>query len=202
MAFISTIPPSEATGEVREMYERQQKSWGFVPNYAKVFCHRPEIMKLWADLLRGIRAHIDKRRFELVTLAAAHELHSSYCSLAHGEALSEFLEQEGVKKLVGGDISDLSDAEQAMVKLARKVIRNSSSVTESDIAVLKEHGLSDGEIFDIVAAAAGRAFFASLVDALGAVPDAPFTDFEESFRNSLIVGRAIGSDEVELLPET
>ncbi len=202
MAFISTIPPSEATGEVREMYERQQKSWGFVPNYAKVFCHRPEIMKLWADLLRGIRAHIDKRRFELVTLAAAHELHSSYCSLAHGEALSEFLEQEGVKKLVGGDISDLSDAEQAMVKLARKVIRNSSSVTEADVAVLKEHGLSDGEIFDIVAAAAGRAFFASLVDALGAVPDAPFTDFEESFRNALIVGRAIGNEEVELLPET
>ena len=28
MAFIETIAPEEATGEVREMYERQQQSWG------------------------------------------------------------------------------------------------------------------------------------------------------------------------------
>lgn len=201
MAFISTISPSEAAGPVREMYERQQRAWGYVPNYAKIFCHRPEIMKLWADLLRGIRSHIDKRRFEIVTLAAAHELHSSYCSLAHGKALSEFLSEDEIKQLVSGDVDNLSPAEQAMVRLARKVIRNASSVTGDDIAALKEHGISDAEIFDIVAAAAGRAFFASLVDALGTVPDAPFTSFEESFRNSLLVGRPIGDDAPEYLPE-
>ena len=33
---------------------------------------------------------MDKRRFELVTFAAAHELRSSACSLAHGKVLEEF----------------------------------------------------------------------------------------------------------------
>jgi alkylhydroperoxidase family enzyme len=88
MAFIKTTAPSDATGETRAMYARQQAAYGYVPNYAKVFCHRPEVMKLWADLLYGIRRNLDRRRLELVTLAAAHEVRSSYCSLAHGKALT------------------------------------------------------------------------------------------------------------------
>ena len=50
MPFIDTIPESEIGADVRAMYERQQTFWGFVPNYAKVFCWRPEIMGLWAQL--------------------------------------------------------------------------------------------------------------------------------------------------------
>ena len=90
MSFLKTTPPSEATGAVRALYERQQGGWGFVPNYARPFSHRPEIMSLWADLQRGIRSHVAPRRFELVTLAAALALRSSYCSLAHGKALLEW----------------------------------------------------------------------------------------------------------------
>lgn len=44
MLFIDTIPPDSAEGEVAAMYRRQQAAWGYVPNYAKAFCHRPEVM--------------------------------------------------------------------------------------------------------------------------------------------------------------
>ena len=44
MAFIDTIPDSEISADVQAMYERQKSFWGFVPNYARVFCYRPEIM--------------------------------------------------------------------------------------------------------------------------------------------------------------
>ncbi len=74
MAFIETHDEPDISDEVRAMYARQAAHWGFVPNYAKVFCHRPEIMALWAQLQAGIKRHMDKRRFELVTFAAAHEL--------------------------------------------------------------------------------------------------------------------------------
>ena len=55
MAFIDTIPDAEIDDQVRAMYERQASFWGFVPNYAKVFCYRPEIMGLWAQLQAGIK---------------------------------------------------------------------------------------------------------------------------------------------------
>ena len=137
MAFIRTIPARDAQGSVREMYERQQSKYGFVPNYAKVFSHRPEIMSLWADLLSGIRKNMDKRRFELVTVAAAVAVRSSYCSLAHGRALSEFYTADGIRSIVDeSDEGPLSAADQAMVKFARKVARHASEVTADDTVAL------------------------------------------------------------------
>ncbi len=202
MAFIETTPPVEADGEVREMYERQEAHYGYVPNYAKVFCHRPEILSLWAALLTGIRRPLDKRRFELVTVAAAHALRSTYCSLAHGKALTEFFSANQIQAIISDAATGpLSAVELAMTNLARKVARDASSVTAADVNALKEHGLTDGEIFDIVAAAAGRAVFSKLVEGLGADADAVYFDIEESLRESLTVGRPIDPTEPERLSE-
>ena len=202
MAFIETTSAAEAADEVRKLYERQQAQHGYVPNYAKVFCYRPEIMKLWADLLASIRQPLDKRRFELVTTAAAHALRSTYCSLAHGEALTEFFSAEEIQAMMSDTQSGpLSAAEVAMVNLARKVALDASSVTAADISALKECGITDPEIFDIVAAAAGRAFFSKLVEGLGADADSAFFDMEEPLRESLTVGRPIDPLAPECLSE-
>jgi hypothetical protein len=91
MSFIVTTPPEAAADEVLAMYQRQEASWGYVPNYARLFSHRPEVMARWASLLAGIRRPVDARRFELVTLGAALALRNSYCCLAHGRALTEHL---------------------------------------------------------------------------------------------------------------
>jgi uncharacterized peroxidase-related enzyme len=141
MAFIETTAPDGTTGSARAMLERQQDHYGYVPNYAKVFSDRPEIMDLWADLQRGIRRHLDSRRFELVTFAAARELGSSYCALAHGKLLRErILSPEEMQSLVDGDHGAFSEVERAMMELARKVAADSSSVRESDIERLRAAG--------------------------------------------------------------
>jgi hypothetical protein len=41
MPFIKTTAPEDADDAIAAMYLRQQAAWGYVPNYAKVFCHRP-----------------------------------------------------------------------------------------------------------------------------------------------------------------
>ena len=86
MAFINTISASDATDAVQAMYARQEGAWGYVPDYAKVFCHRPEVMARWGQMLAEIKRPVDSRRLELATFAAAHELRHSSCSLAHGAA--------------------------------------------------------------------------------------------------------------------
>ena len=72
MAFIDTIPARWVTGEAFAMYDRQQKHYGYVPNYATVFSHRPMVMRRWAELLAEIKRPMDIRRFELATFAAAY----------------------------------------------------------------------------------------------------------------------------------
>ena len=193
MPFIDVIPDSEISPEVQAMYERQKSFWGFVPNYARVFCWRPEIMGLWAQLQVGIKRTMDKRRFELITFAAAHTLRSTLCSLAHGKALAKYLSQEDVLKLARGEFpASLSVAEVAIVMFTRKMSRNASEVTAADIARLRDHGLADAEIFDVAAVAAARSFWTKVLESLGVEPDAPFHDLDAEFKHTLACGRPLG----------
>jgi uncharacterized peroxidase-related enzyme len=201
MAFIKTIPSADAEGELRAMYERQQAAWGYVPNYAKVFCHRPEVLARWGRLLAEIRRPMDARRFELITFAAAHALRHTACALTHGKALAGFLGEGEVLALAAGDEVDaLTDAEKAMVNFARKVARDAASITAGDVAALRVHGFSDPEIFDIAAAAAGRAFFTKLLDSLGVEADSTSLSLSPEFREALTVGRPIDFRDVEIMP--
>jgi uncharacterized peroxidase-related enzyme len=192
MAFIDTIPTPDIDDEVRAMYERQQEHWGFVPNYAKVFCYRPEIMRLWAQLQAGIKRHMDKRRFELVTFCAANALRSTLCSLAHGKALTEFFSMQDVQAIARGDAPpSLSPAEVEMLAFGRLVARDASSVTRGDVERLKQHGFTDAEVFDIAATAAGRAFFSKLVESLGVEAEQSLRAMDSEFAKALTVGRPI-----------
>ena len=192
MAYIETVQSPAGNEELRAMYERQQAHYGYLPNYAKVFCYRPEIMGLWAQLQSGIKRHMDRRRYELVTFAAANALRSTLCSLAHGKLLTEFLSMEDVEAIARGEApKSLSAAEAAMMVFGRKVARDASAVTADDVELLRHHGFNDAEIFDISAAAAARAFWTKMLDSLGVEADAPFRAMSSEFRDALTVGRPI-----------
>ncbi len=201
MAFIDTIAPAAAEGEVRAMYERQQDFWGYVPTYAKVFSHRPEVLARWARLLAEIRRPMDDRRFELATFAAAHALRHTACALAHGKALADFVGEDAVCALARGErLEPLSEAELAIAEFARKVALDAASVTAADVDVLRRHGLDDADIFDVAASAAGRAFFTKLLDGLGMEPEKPLSALGAALQETLVTGRPIGTAEPEKLP--
>jgi uncharacterized peroxidase-related enzyme len=193
MAFIDTTRPNDAVGDVREMYARQQDKYGYVPNYAKAFSHRPELMARWAALQSGIRKHVDPRRFELLSFAAAHTLKNSPCSLAHGKLLTQHVPAEDVRAIAEDELatSQLPANEQAMVRFARKIARDASSITSGDVADLKRHGFTDAEVFDIVAVVAARAFFTKLLDGLGVEPDNLYQTMDERLCRLLTAGRPI-----------
>jgi uncharacterized peroxidase-related enzyme len=202
MTFIATTTAQDADGVVAAMYARQQASWGFVPNYAKVFSHRPEVLARWGRLLAEIRRPMDNRRFELVTFVASLELRNSACSLAHGRKLREFFSDQEILALADEHPSDgaLSKADQAMLRFTRQIVRDASQVTSAQVDELKAHGFSDAEVFDIAATAAGRAFFTKLLDALGVAPDSPFLALESTLREPLTVGRAIDLRASDIMP--
>ena len=87
MTFIRTIPPEEATGQVKEMYNLDLKALGYVGNGTLTLSLRPDVYMAWENLLKTIRSKMRLRRYELVTLAAASALHCTYCLLAHGNIL-------------------------------------------------------------------------------------------------------------------
>ena len=85
--FIQTTQEAEAEGKLREIYDGDRKSLGYVPNHAKVFSLRPEVLEAWRAFQGSIRKNLRLRQYELVTLAAAKALNCRYCLLAHGAIL-------------------------------------------------------------------------------------------------------------------
>ena len=157
-------------------------------NLERVFSLRPEVYTAWRELVTAVKATSDERRYELATLAAARRLRSSYCSLAHGKLLAEqFYDFDSVPAFPDG----LDEADRAIMAFAEQVVADATSITQADVDELRAHGLSDGEIFDIVLAATIRCFFSKTLDALGVQPDAEFAELDPAFREPLTVGRPI-----------
>ena len=200
MAFIETIAPANSSGATRDMYARQQGTYGYVPNYAKVFSHRPEVMVRWGRLLAEIRRPMDDRLFEFASLAAALELKNSACSLAHGQVLAKFITEKGVQALAAGVTDEtITEAEEVVIAFARKIARDASSIEQADVDALKAQGYSDAEVFDIATTVAGRSFLTKILDALGVATDVTAMDMSEGFRQTLTVGRPICRNALEVL---
>jgi uncharacterized peroxidase-related enzyme len=179
--------------DIRDMYEKETAFWGYLPNYALAFAHQPEVMSGWKGLISSIRSGLDPRIYELATMAAARALTSSYCSLAHGKFLADrfYTQTEVARIALDRDSSILSSAEIALMSYAERVATDATSVDQDDIEELRQHGLSDQEIFGIAAAAAARSFFAKLLDGIGAEPDSAFRNLEPELQKALTVGRPI-----------
>jgi alkylhydroperoxidase family enzyme len=78
---------------------------------------------------------------------------------------------------------------------ATRVATDATTVSADDVERLRSHGLDDGDVVSIVLAAAARAFFTKVLDALGVQADAQLGDtFDPMVRQQLTVGRPIASD--------
>jgi uncharacterized peroxidase-related enzyme len=195
MAFIDTISPDAADGDVAAMYATDRAAWGFLPNFTRAYSHRPGVYAAWRGLNGSIKANMGERRYEIATLAAARRLRSSYCSLAHGRVLAGLMPASVVRDIALGQPSEqLDDLDLAVIELADKVATDATSVTQADIERLRGLGLSDAEILDVVLAAAARCFFSKVLDAVGCDPDAAFNELEPELRGALTVGRPIAAD--------
>jgi uncharacterized peroxidase-related enzyme len=195
MTFVETIPEADAPPAVAAMYEADREALGHLPNFARAFSLRPEVYAAWRGLNGAIKSGMDLRRYELATVAAARRLRSSYCALAHGSILvDKFLEPDELRAVVADHHrAGLDEVDIAVMDLADKVADDATSVTEDDIGRLRELGLTDTEIFDVVVTAAARCFFSKSLDGLGVQPDARFAELDPELRGALTVGRPIAA---------
>ncbi len=176
------------------MYEADRTAAGTLPNYTRAFSHRPAVYAAWKQLGAALRANIDARRYELVTLAAARRLRSSYCALAHGAILAEqHLSPGELAAVIDGDAQPLDEIDLAVMDLADRVAADATQIGQADIDHLRSLGLTDAEIFDVVATAALRCFFSKTLDGLGVLADARYAELEPRLRDALTVGRPIAS---------
>jgi len=160
-------------------------------NYENAFEQRPDVYAAWRQLVTSIKANMDERRYELVTLAAAQRLKSSYCSLVHGTLLRDQL-GENVLAILRDRVETLSEVDVAVMELAEQIV-DDATASDAKRERLRELGLTDDEIMDVVLTATARCFFSKTLDGLAVLPDAEHEALDPDLRDALVVGRPIAS---------
>jgi alkylhydroperoxidase family enzyme len=102
-----------------------------------------------------------------------------------------FFSAEEIERIVTDFRSaGLSDEEVTIMSFAQKVVTSAHGVQEEDLDLLRNLGLEDEEIFDIILAAAARSFFSQALDAAGTQPDNAYLETVGDLIQTLSVGRS------------
>jgi len=155
-------------------------------NYERAFAQHEDVYAAWVQLNTAVKSHMDLRRYELATFAAAQRLKSSYCSLAHGKVLVEQFGEPVAE--IARNRSGLSEVDRAVMSLAEQVVDDATAV---DTQPLRDLGLTDAEIMDVVLAASARCFFSKTLDGVGVQPDASYAELGSALLDVLVVGKPI-----------
>jgi uncharacterized peroxidase-related enzyme len=193
--YIDTVAEDEAEGPLADYYAQQRTFWGFLPDYAGAFSSRPDVAAAWGRLNGAVRDGMDRRRFEIATIAAARALRSTYCTAAHSGFLRDVCGDEATMLSIAQepDGTTLDALDRAVYEFARKVASDASTVEQADVDALREAGLSDPDIADVVFAAAARSFFTRVLDGLGARLDVQTAEtFSPDVLAAMVVGRPVG----------
>jgi uncharacterized peroxidase-related enzyme len=159
---ISRFPVPEIKDMPADIAERilavQEKS-GFVPNVFLVLAHRPEEFRAffaYHDALMEKPGDITKAEREMIVVATSNANQCQYCVVAHGAILRIRAKNPLIADQVAINYrkADLTPRQMAMLDFAMKVSARAQEVGDADFALLKGHGFSDEDIWDIAAIAA------------------------------------------------
>lgn len=191
--FLKVISEDEATGRVAELYQSQKAQMGFVMEAMQCWTARPDLLPLYQEFADKIRtgSSLSPRDWRLITLIAAKQIPSTYCSHVYGKQLVADL---GSKEAVLGVQRDhrsagLSARDVEMLSYAEAIAKDASRVTSDDITRLRSVGFSDVQICDIALCAAFRCFVSRFFDATGARAEPAFIDSDADFRRAMALGK-------------
>jgi len=145
--------------DIRLRMTTVQEKAGFVPNVFLVLAHRPDEFRAffaYHDALMEKEGNLTKAEREMIVVATSNANQCQYCVIAHGAILRIRAKNPLVADQVAVNYrkADISDRQKAMLDFAMKVSRSAHDVGERDFELLRGHGWSDEDAWDIAAIAA------------------------------------------------
>ncbi len=144
--------------DLREKILEVQEKAGFVPNVFLAFAHRPEEFRAFfayhdALMLRPPSGPngLTKGEKEMIVVATSGINNCLYCVVAHGAILRVYEKNPLLADQVAVNYrkANITPRQRAMLDFAVKVCSDSAALGESDFAMLREHGFTDEDAWDI-----------------------------------------------------
>ncbi len=154
---ISRFPVPELDSlpaDIRERILAVQDKAGFIPNIFLALAHRPEEFRAffaYHDALMEKPGGLSKGEREMIVVATSGLNNCLYCIVAHGAILRIREKSPTLAEQVAINYrnAEISPRQRAMLDFATKLAANSREVALTDLDLLKNHGFSEEDIWDI-----------------------------------------------------
>ena len=140
--------------DIRDKILAVQEKAGFVPNVFLTFAHRPDEFRAffaYHDALLLRESGLSKGEKEMIIVATSGANGCLYCVVAHGAILRIYEKNALIADQLATNYlkADITPRQKAMLGFAMKVCNASYAVGEDDFALLREHGFTDEDAWDI-----------------------------------------------------
>lgn len=182
MSWIKTILPEEATGKLKDIYERVKTQDKRVDNILMAHSLRPHTleghMKLYKNVLHHSSNTLPKYFLEAIGIYVSMLNKCSYCIDHHHIGLQKLLSGENNKAtsiyvaLKKDDLSGIfSDKELLLLHYVKKLTLFPSTIQKMDITLLQNNNINDGEILEVNQVTAYFCYANRTVQGLGVTTD-------------------------------
>lgn len=158
MTAISRFPVPELADIPEDLRTRMldvQAKAGFIPNVFLTLAHRPDECRAFfayhdALMLKDSPA-LNKAEREMIVVTTSGANDCVYCVVAHGAILRVYTKNPRIADQVAINHrkAEITAKQRAMLDFALKVCLHSNEIDEPDFAALREHGFTEGDIWDI-----------------------------------------------------
>lgn len=175
MPYVDEIEQTAANPELREIYERIGKNFGFVPHFFKALGPMPEAIKAQLELNAAIMGDgaLSTLVKEQIGVVVSGINSSSYCIAIHMEVLRQFgIDKPTSKKLVTDYMNaPVDDKTKALFRFADKLTRKPLDVDQPDADEVLRAGWSQAALRETVLTVAFFNYVNRVSFGLGLVTD-------------------------------
>lgn len=151
MVRIKPLDPQTATGTSKELLDQIAQKNGKAINIQRVLAHSPAALQAYLGISGALsQGSLSPALRERIALVVAEENGCDYCLAAH-TFLSERagLSEDEILAARLGEAQD--EKERAVVEFSRTLVRERANVGDEELQRLRDVGLSEGEIVEVVA---------------------------------------------------
>lgn len=158
MARITQLTPETATGKAKVLLDNVQSKLGMVPNMTRAMANAPAVLDGYLALSGALaKGSLTAKIREQIALTVGQANGCDYCLAAHTALgkMQGLTADQIVDSRRGTSVDPKTDA---ILRFARTLVQERGVVGETDLINVRDAGLDDGDIAEVVANVALNTF--------------------------------------------
>lgn len=165
--------------ETQRYFDICTEKLGFVPNVLRAYAFDVKKLNAFTAMYNDLMlapSGLSKLEREMIAVAVSAENRCFYCLVAHGAAVRALSGDPALGEMIAMNyrVAPLDARQRAMLDFAVQMTKASATIEEAERQTLRDHGLSERDIFDLASVAGFFNMTNRVASAIAMAPNAEY----------------------------